>query len=122
MHRPEEIEMLAMQAYEHGGLAEEPLDMIRGVFDLSERTVADVMVPRTSMVPLSTTRRNLETIILNLSGWTSGQKAKLASALSALIRPNVVLDPAATTEAREKAASQVPSVVISLKRGQFSRP
>ena len=50
VHRPEEIEMLALQSYEHGGLAEEPLDMIRGVFDLSERTVADVMVPRTSMV------------------------------------------------------------------------
>jgi CBS domain containing-hemolysin-like protein len=54
VHRPEEIEMIAMQAYEHGGLGEEPLDMIRGVFDLSERTVADVMVPRTSMVAVST--------------------------------------------------------------------
>ena len=54
VHRPEEIEMLAMQAYEHGGLAEEPLDMIRGVFDLSERTVADVMVPRASMVAVPT--------------------------------------------------------------------
>lgn len=50
VHRPEEIEMIAMQAYEHGGLAEEPLDMIRGVFDLSERTVEDVMVPRTRMI------------------------------------------------------------------------
>jgi CBS domain containing-hemolysin-like protein len=50
VHRPEEIEMIAMQTFEHGGLAEEPLDMIRGVFDLSERTFADVMVPRTSMV------------------------------------------------------------------------
>ncbi len=55
VHRPEEIEMIAMQTFEHGGLAEEPLDMIRGVFDLSERTVADVMVPRVSVVavPLS---------------------------------------------------------------------
>jgi CBS domain containing-hemolysin-like protein len=55
VHRPEEIEMLAMQSFEHGGLNEEPLDMIRGVFDLSERTVADVMVPRTSMVAVPTT-------------------------------------------------------------------
>ena len=55
VHRPEEIEMLAMHAYEHGGLAEEPLDMIRGVFDLSERTVADVMVPRTSMIAMPAT-------------------------------------------------------------------
>lgn len=52
VHRPEEIEMLAAQAFEHGGLAEEPLDMIRGVFDLSERTVADVMTPRTRVVSL----------------------------------------------------------------------
>ncbi|HZI62560.1 MAG TPA: HDIG domain-containing protein [Pyrinomonadaceae bacterium] len=79
----------------------------------------NVPVPRTRMVPLSTARRNLETRVLNLSGWTSGQKAKLASALAALIRPNVVLDQTATTMARETAASQVPSVVISLKRGQF---
>jgi cyclic-di-AMP phosphodiesterase PgpH len=83
------------------------------------RTPFNVPVPRTSMVPLSTARRNLETRVLNLSGWTSGQKAKLASALSTLIRPNVALDQAATTIAREIAANQVPSVVISLKRGQF---
>ncbi|MGQ0561081.1 MAG: hemolysin family protein [Gemmatimonadota bacterium] len=52
VHKPEELEMLAMHAFEHGGLSEEPLDMIRGVFDLSERTVADVMTPRTRMVAL----------------------------------------------------------------------
>lgn len=52
VHRPEEIEMLAAHAFEHGGLAEEPLDMIRGVFDLSERTVADVMTPRTRIAAL----------------------------------------------------------------------
>lgn len=57
VHRPEEIEMLATHAFEHGGLAEEPLDMIRGVFDLSERTVADVMTPRTRVdaVPIHAT-------------------------------------------------------------------
>src|SRR5919106_1880756 len=51
------------------------------------RTPFNVPVPRTSMVPLSTTRRNLENRIVNLSGWTSEQKAKLASSLSTLIRP-----------------------------------
>ncbi|MGQ0814918.1 MAG: hemolysin family protein [Gemmatimonadota bacterium] len=55
VHRPEEIEMLAMHAFEHGGLSEEPLDMIKGVFDLSERTVADVMTPRTRMVAIPIT-------------------------------------------------------------------
>jgi cyclic-di-AMP phosphodiesterase PgpH len=79
----------------------------------------NVPVPRTRMVPLATARRNLETRILNLNGWTADQKSKLASAMSSLIRPNVVLDQMATTTARETAASQVPSVVISLKRGQF---
>ena len=78
-----------------------------------------IPVPRTRMVPLSTARRNLETRILNLTGWTGEQKAILASSLSPLIRPNVVLDQTATTTARETAAGQVPSVVISLKRGQF---
>ena len=85
----------------------------------SPETPFNVPVPRTRMVPLSTARRNLETRVLNLSGWTAEQKAQLASALSTFIRPNVVLDQAATTIARETAASQVPSVVISLKRGQF---
>jgi putative nucleotidyltransferase with HDIG domain len=79
----------------------------------------NVPVPRTRMVPLSTARRNLEIRVLNLTGWTSAQKAKLATALSALIRPNVVLDQTATTMARETAANEIPSVVISLKRGQF---
>jgi len=76
-------------------------------------------VPRTRMVPLSTARRTLETRVTNLSGWNAQQKSVLAAALSTVIRPNVVLDPAATTSARETAANLVPSVVISLKRGQF---
>src|SRR5688572_9521911 len=63
-----------------------------------------VPAPRTRMVPLSTARRNLETRILNLSGWNSQQKSVLASALLPLIRPNVLLDQPATTNARETAA------------------
>ena len=78
-----------------------------------------VPVPRTTMVPLSTARRTVETRITNLSGWNSEQKSVLGAALSTLIKPNVVFDPAATTNSRETAANQVPSVVISLKRGQF---
>jgi len=52
VHRPQEIEMLLMQTYEHGLLAEEPVEMIRGVFDLSEITAAEVMTPRTDVVAL----------------------------------------------------------------------
>jgi putative nucleotidyltransferase with HDIG domain len=78
-----------------------------------------VPAPLTRMVPLSTARRNLETRILTLPGWTADQRVSLIAALAPLIRPNVVWDEPATTAARETAAGQVPSVVISLKRGQF---
>jgi len=50
IHRPEEIEMLVTKMYEHGALAEEPVEMIRGVFDLSETVAAEVMTPRTEIV------------------------------------------------------------------------
>src|SRR5690606_39939439 len=50
VHRPEEIEMLVTQMYEQGALAEEPVEMIRGVFDLSETTAGEVMTPRTAIV------------------------------------------------------------------------
>ena len=52
VHRPEEIEMLAVQSFEHGLMREEPVDMIRGIFDLSETTAAEVMTPRTEMVAI----------------------------------------------------------------------
>ena len=74
--------------------------------------------PRTRMVPLSTARRNLETRIVNLQGWSAEQKTALTSALAPLIRPNVVLDQTATAAARETEASRVQPVVIALKRNQ----
>ena len=52
VHRPEEIEMLLDQSYESGLLSKEPVDMIRGVFDLSETTAGEVMTPRTEVVAL----------------------------------------------------------------------
>src|SRR5690606_8118511 len=53
VHRPEEIELLLTQSYEHGLLSEEPVEMIRGVFDLSEAAAAAVMTPRTEVVSVS---------------------------------------------------------------------
>jgi CBS domain containing-hemolysin-like protein len=50
IHRPEEIEILLMQTFEHGLLAEEPVEMIRGVFDLSEISAAEVMTPRIDVI------------------------------------------------------------------------
>jgi len=78
-----------------------------------------VPAPLTRMVALSTARRTLETRILTLSGWATDQRTSLVAALVPLIRPNVIWDEPATTAARETAAGQVSSVVISLKRGQF---
>jgi CBS domain containing-hemolysin-like protein len=52
VHRPEEIEMLLTQSYEHGLLREEPVEMIRGVFHLSQTTAAEVMTPRTEVIAL----------------------------------------------------------------------
>ena len=50
VHRPEELQMLLTQTYEHGLLREEPVEMIRGVFGLSETTATDVMTPRTEVI------------------------------------------------------------------------
>ena len=77
-----------------------------------------VPAPRTRMSALSTSRRNFEQRIVNLQGWSAEQKTALASALVPLIRPNVVLDEAATAAARESEANRVPAVTISLKRNQ----
>ena len=55
VHRPEEIEMLVDQSYESGLLSKEPVDMIRGVFDLSETSAGEVMTPRTEMVAIPAT-------------------------------------------------------------------
>ena len=70
------------------------------------------------MVSLSSARQNLELRILSLPGWTPDQKSVLVSRLLPLIRPNVVLDQAATASAREREAGKVQPVVITLKRNQ----
>ncbi|HEX5891137.1 MAG TPA: HDIG domain-containing protein [Pyrinomonadaceae bacterium] len=74
--------------------------------------------PRTSMSSLSGARQKLDLRILNLQGWTPQQKTALTAALRPLIRPNVLLEQAATAAARETAANEVKPVVITLKRNQ----
>lgn len=83
-------------------------------------SVAQMIVPapRTRMVTLSSARRTLELRIVNLPGWSPAQKTALTAALLPLIRPNVVLDQAATAAAREAEASRIQPVAISLKRNQ----
>jgi CBS domain containing-hemolysin-like protein len=67
VHRPEEIEMLLRKTQEHGLMAEEPAEMIRGVFDLSETTAAEVMTPRTEVVavPVTATLDDIEDVFLD---------------------------------------------------------
>jgi cyclic-di-AMP phosphodiesterase PgpH len=77
-----------------------------------------VPAPRTSMVPLSRARQNLESRILNLPGWSAAQKTALTAALKLQIRPNVVLDQTTTTTARETEADRVQQVAVTLKRNQ----
>lgn len=67
VHRPEEIEMLLRKTQEHGLMAEEPAEMIRGVFDLSETTAAEVMTPRTEVVgvPITATMEEIADVFLD---------------------------------------------------------
>jgi putative nucleotidyltransferase with HDIG domain len=74
--------------------------------------------PRTRMTSLSGARRSLELRMVNLQGWSPEQKTALTTALTPLIRPNVVLDQTATATAREIEASRIQPVTISLKRNQ----
>jgi CBS domain containing-hemolysin-like protein len=53
VHEAAEIEVLAIQSAAAGRLGEEPVDMIRGVFDLSETTAEEVMTPRTEVVAVA---------------------------------------------------------------------
>jgi CBS domain containing-hemolysin-like protein len=55
VHRPEELEMLITQTFEHGLLAEEPVEMLRAVFDLSETNADEVMTPRTDVIAVPNT-------------------------------------------------------------------
>ncbi|HEV7396724.1 MAG TPA: HDIG domain-containing protein [Pyrinomonadaceae bacterium] len=87
--------------------------------DVRNPTAQMIMpAPQTRMTPLSSARRNLELRIRNLSGWSPEEKTALYSAISPLIKPNVVLDQTATAAAREAEAAKVAPVRISLKRNQ----
>ena len=74
--------------------------------------------PLTRMTPLSSARRNIEIRIRSMSGWTQEEKTALLSAITPLIKPNVVKDHTATATARETETSKVAPVTITLKRNQ----
>ena len=77
-----------------------------------------VPAPRTRMTALSAAQRGSELRVLNLPGWAPAEKEALSTVVALLIRPNVVLDQAATAAARETESSKVPTVTIALKRNQ----
>jgi CBS domain containing-hemolysin-like protein len=67
VHRPEELQMLLTQTFEHGLLREDPVEMIRGVFGLSTTTAAQIMTPRTAVigVPVENTVAEAAAFILD---------------------------------------------------------
>ncbi len=93
-----------------------PEVMLVDVRNPTERTI--FLDARSRMTPLADARRNLEARIQGLRGWNQEDKNALAEAMTALIRPNVVLDQTATITAKETAANAVQNVDISLKRNQ----
>lgn len=64
-HSPEELRLILASSEKAGILSEENREIIEGVFQFSKRTARQIMVPRTDVVVLSTTKsieENLETI------------------------------------------------------------
>ncbi len=64
-HSPEELRLILAGSEKAGILSEENREIIEGVFQFAKRTARQIMVPRTDVVVLSTTRsidENLETI------------------------------------------------------------
>lgn len=65
VHSPEELRLILASSEKAGILSEENREIIEGVFQFSKRTARQIMVPRTDVIVLSTTRtieENLETI------------------------------------------------------------
>jgi len=67
IHRPEELQMLLDESYEHGLLREEPVEMIRSVFHMADTTAGDIMTPRTNViaVPEGSTLNEVTDIIVS---------------------------------------------------------
>lgn len=49
-HTDEEIKLLAEESYKHGLIDKTELTFVDNIFDFSEKTVKDIMIPRTDMV------------------------------------------------------------------------
>lgn len=72
-----------------------------------------------SLKSLTKARQTLEqNISSQLTGLTANQKADITPFMVSLVEPNISYNNTATQSAREMAATQVPPVMVTLKRGQ----
>jgi cyclic-di-AMP phosphodiesterase PgpH len=68
---------------------------------------------------LTAARQSLRGRMAELAGWRPSERELLASAMLPLLRPSVTFDREATEQARERAARNVASVAVTLKRNQM---
>ncbi|MDQ2746339.1 MAG: HDIG domain-containing protein [Acidobacteriota bacterium] len=78
-----------------------------------------VKMPESSMTSLSEARVSLREGLQKIRSLSDKEVEAFYAALAPLIQPSVVFDGAATENARQSIEKSVPSVTVSLKRGQM---
>jgi len=93
----------------------------RELFLIDQRnpgTQTSVPMPRLQMVAVSTAKKNLQTELEQLKGWTPEQIDALKTAMLPLVKPNVIYDESATEAARNAVAEKRQQTIVSLRRNQ----
>ena len=78
-----------------------------------------VSLPESSMIALSQARGKLKQRLTDIKSLSPKEVEAFDSALEPLIQPNVIFDSAATKNAADAAAAEIPPITIALKRGQM---
>ncbi|MGI8467523.1 MAG: HD family phosphohydrolase [Pyrinomonadaceae bacterium] len=78
-----------------------------------------VSLPESSMTALSAARGKLKPRLEDIKSLSPKEVTAFNTALEPLIQPNIIFDSAATKNAVDAAASGIPPITISLKRGQM---
>jgi cyclic-di-AMP phosphodiesterase PgpH len=86
--------------------------------DLRNNSQMVIAMPQSRMTALSVARRNLQSRVSQLSGWSQDQQTAIAAAMLPLLKPNVFFDPVATQNARDAAAARIEPVAIQIRRNQ----
>jgi putative nucleotidyltransferase with HDIG domain len=80
---------------------------------------AKTSVEASSLKSLSKAKESLsQNISFQLSGWSASQKTDTTPFLLSFLEPNITYNYAATQSARDAAVTQIPPVMVTLKRGQ----